>query len=143
MEKANIKLIIAFLAVACAFGIAWYGSTSEPPYPDDIPDDTTEDPFAIDDAEALEAPVGRAEVGYEIAATRCSGCHEIGQRSSSPIPNAPTFKVLADRWPVDYLAEALAEGISVRHGADIKMPEFVFTPQEIEDFLVYMESLKN
>ena len=49
----------------------------------------------------------------------------------------PFFKVAA-KGHVDDLQEALAEGIMVGH-AD--MPEFEFQPQQIANFLAYLEGL--
>jgi hypothetical protein len=43
------------------------------------------------------------------------------------------------RYPVEYLAEALAEGIVSGHP---DMPEFVFQPDEINAILAYLDSLK-
>ena len=51
---------------------------------------------------------------------------------------APPFRVLPQRYPVDHLAEALAEGIVVGHPL---MPEFTFDPPEIDALLTYIESL--
>jgi cytochrome c len=51
---------------------------------------------------------------------------------------APPFRDLPKRYPVDHLAEALAEGIVTGHPA---MPEFTFTPREIEALLSYLSSL--
>jgi hypothetical protein len=42
---------------------------------------------------------------------------------------------------VGYLAEALAEGIVTGHGP-IRMPEFVFSPEEIDDLLAYLRSVQ-
>jgi hypothetical protein len=46
--------------------------------------------------------------------------------------------VLPQRYPVDHLAEALAEGIVVGHPM---MPQFTFDPPEIDALLTYIESL--
>jgi hypothetical protein len=51
---------------------------------------------------------------------------------------APPFRVLPQRYPVDHLAEALAEGIVVGHPM---MPQFTFDPPEIDALLTYIESL--
>jgi hypothetical protein len=51
---------------------------------------------------------------------------------------APPFRELPKRYPVDHLAEALAEGIVTGHPA---MPEFTFTPREIEALLSYLSTL--
>jgi hypothetical protein len=51
---------------------------------------------------------------------------------------APPFRVLPERYPVEQLAEALAEGIVTGHPM---MPEFTFDPREINALLSYLQSL--
>jgi hypothetical protein len=51
---------------------------------------------------------------------------------------APPFRDLTKRYPVDNLAEALAEGIVTGHPA---MPHFTFEPREIDALLRYISSL--
>jgi mono/diheme cytochrome c family protein len=51
---------------------------------------------------------------------------------------APPFRDLPKRYPVEHLAEALAEGIVAGHPA---MPRFVLEPREIDALLAYMSSL--
>ena len=45
---------------------------------------------------------------------------------------APAFRDLSKRYPIQHLAEALAEGIVTGHS---DMPEFTFEPCEIEALL--------
>jgi cytochrome c len=52
---------------------------------------------------------------------------------------APPFRTLHERYPVETLQEALAEGIVTGHPS---MPEFRFEPDQINDFLVYLKSLE-
>jgi hypothetical protein len=52
---------------------------------------------------------------------------------------APPFRTLHERYPVETLEEALAEGIATGHPA---MPEFVFSVPEIKDFITYLKSLE-
>ena len=59
---------------------------------------------------------------------------------ASPNPEAPPFRDLHRRYPIESLAEALAEGISTGHPA---MPEFVATPTQIDAILSYIKSLKS
>jgi mono/diheme cytochrome c family protein len=47
------------------------------------------------------------------------------------------MRTFRERWPVEHLAEALAEGIMVGHE---EMPEFRMTTSEIDAFLAYLES---
>jgi len=59
---------------------------------------------------------------------------------TSPHPDAPAFRTLPKRYPIDYLAEALAEGISTGHP---DMPEFVASPDQIDAIIAYIESLQS
>jgi mono/diheme cytochrome c family protein len=78
------------------------------------------------------------ERGRAIATAKCARCHAIGTEGPSPVALAPPFRLLPQRYPVDHLAEALAEGIVVGHPM---MPEFAFDPPEIDALLSYIGSL--
>lgn len=78
-----------------------------------------------------------AERGRIIADTYCSECHATGASDDSARAEAPPMRTFHQRWPVDHLAEALAEGIMVGHE---DMPEFRMTTSEIDAFLAYLES---
>jgi mono/diheme cytochrome c family protein len=79
-----------------------------------------------------------AERGRAIAQAKCSGCHAIGPKGRSPMAEAPPFREIPKRYPVEHLAEALAEGIVVGHPA---MPQFTFAPPDIDALLSYLRSL--
>ncbi len=89
--------------------------------------------FATPSAAATPLERGRA-----IAQKNCARCHATGSTGESPLQPAPPFRVLPQRYPVENLAEALAEGIVTGHPA---MPEFKFTPDEIDALLTYLDSL--
>ncbi len=95
------------------------------------------------DAEPAKTPVGRwagsPERGHALVQTRCAGCHSVGQTDESPLAVAPPFRDLQRRYPVEDLAEALAEGIDTAHPA---MPEFVFEPDQIADLIAYLKTLE-
>ena len=78
-----------------------------------------------------------ATAGQAIAEKLCARCHAIrpGQKSKHGL--APAFPVIASRYSVWGLQEALAEGIVVGH-AD--MPKFAFSPTEINNLLAYMDT---
>jgi mono/diheme cytochrome c family protein len=69
----------------------------------------------------------------------CSRCHAIGRAGPSPHPAAPPFRTLSRRYPIEGLAEALAEGLSVGHP---DMPEFVFDSQDVGAILAYLKSIQ-
>ena len=53
--------------------------------------------------------------GESLLATHCSRCHATGRTGASVQSDAPPFRTLASRYPVEELDEALAEGLSVGH----------------------------
>jgi mono/diheme cytochrome c family protein len=78
------------------------------------------------------------EQGRAIAVDRCSRCHAVGLDDVSRNAQAPQFRTLGARYPLESLAEALAEGIVTGHP---DMPQFEFTPAEIGQFLDYLGDL--
>lgn len=77
--------------------------------------------------------------GVTLARTHCVRCHSIDKVSPSPLTIAPPFRDLHKRYKVEHLAEALAEGIVTGHPT---MPEFRFAPDQIRDFIAFLNSLK-
>jgi len=80
------------------------------------------------------------ENGKALAEANCSGCHAIGSEGDSPNPDSPPFRTFKDKWPVENLEEALAEGIVTSHD-NMKMPEFEFEAEQIGDFIAYLKTL--
>jgi mono/diheme cytochrome c family protein len=78
--------------------------------------------------------------GKALVEANCARCHAIGATDTSNHPDAPAFRTLSQRYPIDALAEALAEGISTGHP---DMPEFVASPQQIDAILAYVGSLQS
>ena len=79
------------------------------------------------------------EAGKALAQKHCASCHAITETGNSPHDEAPPFREVVMRYKVENLAEAFAEGITVGHQA---MPEFILTPEQIDDLLSYLNSLK-
>lgn len=79
------------------------------------------------------------EAGLALAERYCAECHAIAHDDESPHVEAPPFRSLHENYPVEHLAEALAEGIMVGHPA---MPQFVFQPEEIDAFIAYLKTLE-
>lgn len=77
--------------------------------------------------------------GNELLAQKCSRCHAIGRTGSSSHRQAPAFRTLGKRYPIDTLAEALAEGLSTGHP---DMPDFVFDIEDVGAILAYLESIQ-
>ncbi len=49
--------------------------------------------------------------GKRLVLTYCAKCHSIDKVTPSPLKIAPPFRTLHERYPVETLQEALAEGI--------------------------------
>ncbi|WP_299716875.1 cytochrome c [Tardiphaga sp.] len=77
--------------------------------------------------------------GKTFALNNCSKCHSIDHVTQSPLKIAPPFRTLHTRYPIEMLAEALAEGIVTGHPT---MPEFRLDPDQINDLLAYLKTLE-
>ena len=77
--------------------------------------------------------------GKAYARLHCARCHAIERTGESPLSPAPPFRTLHQRYPIETLGEALAEGIITGHPA---MPEFRLDPDEIHDLLSYLKTLE-
>lgn len=88
---------------------------------------------------AMPAHAASVVQGRRLAMLYCARCHAIDKVSPSPLKIAPPFRTLHERYPVENLQEALAEGIVVGHPA---MPQFSFEPDQVNDFLAFLKSLE-
>ena len=77
--------------------------------------------------------------GENLLASNCSRCHAIGRTGASSQNQAPPFRTLGRTYPIDNLAEALAEGFSTGHP---DMPEFVFEVRDVAAILAYLQSIQ-
>lgn len=89
-------------------------------------------------AVAAVAQDARLERGLKIVEEKCARCHAVGRSGASTLAKAPPFRILSHRYPLESLAEALAEGIVTGHN---DMPEFKFQPHEIDAILTYIGSI--
>lgn len=95
----------------------------------------------------VAAAVARAEDpgpsvarGRTFAEQHCGSCHALGTSGDSPNPKAPPFRTLHERYPVEQLSEALAEGIRIGHP---EMPQFdALDTEQIDDLIAYLKSLE-
>jgi len=71
--------------------------------------------------------------------SNCSECHAVGRAGPSPHASAPPFRTLGQRYPIESLAEALAEGLYTGHP---DMPEFVFEVSDVSAILAYLQSIQ-
>jgi cytochrome c len=77
-------------------------------------------------------------LGKALIEANCARCHGIGLADDSPHPEAPELRKLPERYPLEALEEAFAEGISTGHP---DMPEFVATPDQTAAIIAYIGSL--
>ena len=80
-----------------------------------------------------------AQAGKAFAQANCSHCHSIDKVTQSTLAIAPPFRTLHQRYKVESLEEALAEGIMTGHPS---MPEFKLDPGQIGDFIAFLKTLE-
>ncbi len=76
--------------------------------------------------------------GKAFVERNCARCHAVGLNDDSHLPEAPALRTLHNRYPIDSLSEAFAEGIVTAHP---EMPQFELDTQTISNMLAYIESL--
>src|SRR4051812_17262134 len=82
---------------------------------------------------------GSERRGKSLLASNCSRCHAFGRTGASHHHQAPPFRTLGQRYPIDTLSEALAEGLYTGHP---DMPEFVFEIRDVTAILSYLRSIQ-
>ena len=97
-------------------------------------------------AAALLPPLGAANAldpaaqrGQAFVRANCARCHAVEKTGPSPLAEAPPFRTLHRRYPVEDLAESLAEGIVTGHPT---MPEFKLDPGQVSDLIAYLRTLE-
>jgi cytochrome c len=88
---------------------------------------------------AAAAQQGNVERGEAFVRAHCARCHAVGRSGESPLKEAPPFRTLHARYPVETLEEALVEGIVTGHP---RMPEFRLSPTQAADVIAYLKSLE-
>lgn len=79
------------------------------------------------------------ELGLELVTLYCADCHAVAATGESPLAIAPRFRDLHLRYDVEFLSEALVEGIVTAHP---EMPEFEFDPNQAAAIVAYLRSLE-
>ncbi len=79
------------------------------------------------------------EDGRALVTMYCADCHATGATGSSPLLIAPRFRDLHKRYDVEFLSEALVEGIVTAHA---EMPEFEFDPDQAAAIVAYLKTLE-
>jgi len=76
--------------------------------------------------------------GKRLVEANCGACHATGLTDESPHADAPPFRELHKRYPIEALEEAFAEGIESGHP---DMPVFNATVTQLSDILAYIATL--
>jgi mono/diheme cytochrome c family protein len=76
--------------------------------------------------------------GEKLLTDACGSCHAIG-RGDSPVKDAPAFRTVGRRYPVEDLEEALGEGFMSGHP---DMPEFKFDADDVGAIIAYLKSIQ-
>ncbi len=105
-----MKTSAAVLAAACLLAVAWPAC-------------------AADDLKR----------GERLLQRDCAACHAIGKTGDSPHKEAPPFRTLAQRYPIESLEESLGEGIMSGHP---DMPEFSFDADDVGAIIAYLKSIQ-
>jgi cytochrome c len=79
------------------------------------------------------------KLGEGLLTKNCSPCHAVGRAGDSPRKDAPAFRTLATRYPIEFLEEALGEGIMTGHP---DMPEFRFDADQVGAIIAYLKSIQ-
>ena len=77
--------------------------------------------------------------GKRLVEANCARCHATEPGTKSAHPDAPEFRGLFKRYPIDALEEAFADGIYTGHP---DMPVFKMTNTQLNDVLAYLEQLQ-
>jgi len=77
--------------------------------------------------------------GEALLAKDCARCHATTRTGESRHPQAPLFRALAKRYPIESLEEALGEGIISGHP---DMPEFRFEADDVGAIIAYLKSIQ-
>ncbi|NDV87614.1 c-type cytochrome [Aurantimonas aggregata] len=78
------------------------------------------------------------ERGRVLVVANCSGCHEVGLDGDSPNPQAPPFRTLSERFPIDALEETFIGTIDTGHPG---MPVFEASQDQIDDVIAYIAAV--
>ena len=93
--------------------------------------------FAVSAASAQDAALLKR--GEALVTKECSRCHATARTGVSRHPQAPLFRTLGKRYPIESLEEALAEGIISGHP---DMPEFIFESNDVSAIIAYLKSIQ-
>jgi cytochrome c len=96
-------------------------------------------PLGLFGGSAVAQEFDPVEDGRALVTMYCTDCHATGTTGDSPFATAPRFRDLHLRYDVDFLSEALVEGIVTAHP---EMPQFEFDPSQAAAIVAYLKSLE-
>ncbi|NDW05455.1 c-type cytochrome [Jiella pacifica] len=88
---------------------------------------------------AAAEDLSQLAAGQRLLEENCARCHAVTRTGDSPHPEAPPFRTLSERYPVEQIEEALVEGLSTGHP---DMPQFIFTPAKAAAIVAYLKSIQ-
>ena len=77
--------------------------------------------------------------GETLLVRDCGLCHAVGRTGASADKEAPPFRTLGKRYPVESLEEALGEGIMSGHP---DMPEFKYDADDVGGIIAFLKSIQ-
>ena len=77
--------------------------------------------------------------GRRLVTENCSSCHAVTLTDESAHPEAPPFRLISKRLPIEALEEAFAEGIESGHP---DMPVFDVDIIQLQDIISYIASIQ-
>jgi cytochrome c len=77
--------------------------------------------------------------GEQLLQRDCGRCHATARTGDSPRKEAPAFRTLSQRYPIESLEESLGEGILSGHP---DMPEFSFDADDVGAIIAYLNSIQ-
>jgi cytochrome c len=88
---------------------------------------------------AATADEAQLKQGQALLTQNCGRCHAVGRAGDSARPDAPGFRTLSTRYPIESLEEALGEGIMTGHP---DMPEMSFDADQVGAIIAYLKSIQ-
>jgi mono/diheme cytochrome c family protein len=95
--------------------------------------------IAILAATGAHAQTGSADDGHRLVQRDCAMCHDVERTGASANPAAPPFRNLHLIYPLNQIAQALAEGTIANHPP---MSPYHLSASEIADIVRYLNSIQ-
>ena len=80
------------------------------------------------------------ERGLALVRHNCGGCHAVESKGDSAHPDAPPFRDLLQRYPIDALEESFIDSIYSQHP---DMPVFSVTRDQLDAILYYIAVIQS